>query len=161
VSGWTAASASRAADKKVKLSGCLIRGEGDREAYLLINPPSEPQLTSTERQVKPSVLGTSGNYATIFYWLDGDGDLKQHIGHRVEIEGDLSGDVKDGEIQTDRKDNWTDVTVKADGRTIKAHVPNTSLFPASDRDKNRKSEILVRRVDVARVRMISASCDEP
>jgi hypothetical protein len=159
MTGWVPGSASRAADKSVKLSGCLIRGEGDGAGYLLINPPAEPLLNSPDRQVKPSALGTSGNYATIFYWLDGNGDLKQHIGHQVEVEGNLRGDVKDGEIKTDRKDNWTDVTVKADGRTMKAHVPNTSMFPASDRDKDRRSDILVRRVDVERVRMVGALCN--
>ena len=46
--------------------------------------------------------GTSGDYTTLFYWLDGSGDLNQHIGHRVEIAGDLKGDVKEGEITTDR-----------------------------------------------------------
>jgi hypothetical protein len=95
----------------------------------------------------------------MFYWLAGGDDLKRHVGHRVEIDGELKGDVKDGEITTERKDNWTDLTVKADGRTMKAHVPNTSIFPASNRDKDRKSEILVRRVEVKRVRMISASCN--
>ena len=157
VTALTEGSTGRAADKSVKLTGCLIRGEGDG-GYLLTNPPTEPSLNSVDRQVTPSALGTSGDYATIFYWLDGHGDLRQHIGHRVEIEGDLQGDVKDGEIKTDRKDNWTELTVKADGRTMKARVPNTSMFPASDRDKNRKAEILVRRVDVERVRMVGASC---
>ena len=75
------------------------------------------------------------------------------------MEGDLKGDVQDGEITTDRKDNWTDVTVKADGKTLKARVPNTSMFPASSRDKERKSDILVRKVDVERVRMIAALCN--
>jgi hypothetical protein len=160
VTGWAAGSANRAADKRVKLSGCLIRGEGESAGYLLANPPSEPWLNSPGRQLTPSTLGTSGDYATIFYWLEGHGDLRSHIGHRVEVEGDLRGDVKDGEITTDRKDNWTDVTVKADGRTLKAHVPNTSIFPASNRDnKERKSDILVRRVDVERVRMVAATCN--
>jgi len=157
-SEWAAESAGRA-DKGVKLSGCLIRGEGD-SGYLLINPPAEPSLNSPDRQVRPSVLGTSGDYATIFYWLDGDGDLKQHIGHRVEVEGDLKDNVKDGEIKTERKDNWTEVTVKEDGRTMKANVPNTSMFPVSERDKERKSDILVRRVDVEHVRMLGAACSE-
>ena len=159
VADRVADSTVRAADKRVKLSGCLIRGEGDGAGYLLANPPTEPWLNSTDRQVTPSVLGTSGAYATIFYWLDGHDDLKQHIGHRVEVEGDLRDDVKDGEITTERKENWTDVTVKADGRTMKAQVPNTSIFPASNRDKSRKSDILVRRVDVERVRMVAAACN--
>ena len=146
------------ADKRVKLSGCLIRGDGDGAGYLLVNPPTEPWLSSPDKQVTPSVLGTSGDYATIFYWLDGHGDLKQQVGHKVEVEGDLKDDVKDGEIKTERKDNWTEVTVKADGRTMKAQVPNASMFPASERDKSRKSDILVRRVDVERVRMLGATC---
>jgi hypothetical protein len=75
------------------------------------------------------------------------------------VEGDLKEDVKDGEITTDRKDNWTEVTVKADGETLKARVPNTSIFPANSREKERKGEILVRRVDVERVRMIAALCN--
>ena len=158
VTAFAAVSATRAADKRVKLSGCLIRGEGD-DGYLLANPPSEPYLNAPDKQVTPSTLGTSGDYATIFYWLERHGDLKSHVGHRVEVEGDLRGDVKDGEITTDRKDNWTDITVKADGRTLKARVPNTSIFPASNREKERKSQILVRKVDVERVRMIAALCN--
>jgi len=154
----TQAAVGAGADKRVKLSGCLIRGEGDGAGYLLVNPPTEPWLGSPDKQVTPSVLGTSGDYATIFYWLDGHGDLKQQVGHKVEVEGELKDDVKDGEIRTERKDNWTEVTVKADGRTMKAQVPNTSIFPASERDKSRKSDILVRRVDVERVRMLGATC---
>ena len=152
-------SAVRAADKRVTLSGCLIRGDGDRAGYLLANPPNEPYLSSPGKQVTPSVLGTSGDYATIFYWLDGHDDLREHVGHKVEIEGDLKDNAKDGEIKTERKENWTEVTVKADGRTMKARVPNTSMFPASDRDKTRKGDILVRRVDVERVSMLGATCN--
>jgi hypothetical protein len=154
-----AVNASRAADQRVTLSGCLIRGEGDDAGYLLANPPTEPWLNSPGKQVTPSVLGTSGDYATIFYWLGGHGDLKQHIGHKVEVEGDLKDDVKDGEIKTERKENWTELTVKADGRTMKAQVPNTSIFPTSNRDKTRTGKILVRRVDVERVRMLGATCN--
>ncbi len=157
VSHWTAESV-RAADNSVKLSGCLVRGEGDGAGYLLINPPTDVSLTSPDRQVRPSVVGTSGHYATIFYWLDEDKDLREHIGHQVEVEGNLKDNVKDGEIKTERKDNWTELTVKADGRTLTAQVPNASMFAASERDKERKSDILVRRVDVERVRMIGATC---
>ena len=146
------------ADKSVKLSGCLIRGEGDGDGYLLTNPPNEPALASPDRRISPSALGTSGDFATVFYWLDRHGDLRQHIGHRVEIQGELKGDVKDGEIEVDRKDNWTELTIKADGRTMKARVPNTSLFPAANREDDRKGHVLVRRVDVERVRMLGASC---
>jgi hypothetical protein len=151
--------AATAAADDVKLSGCLIRGEGDG-GYLLTNSPTEPQLaTSSDKRVTPSGVGTSGDFATIFYWLDRHDDLRQHVGHRIEIEGETKGDVKEGEIKVVRKDKWTELTVKADGREMKAQVPNMSVVPASKDDKERKGDILVRRVDVERVRMLGASCN--
>ena len=140
VTAWAAAGGAAPVpdDKSVKLSGCLIRGEGDGAGYLLTNTSAEPWLAPPGGQVTPSALGTSGDHATLFYWLDGSGDLKQHIGHRVEIAGDLKGDVKEGEITTERKDNWTEVTVKADGRMMKANVPNTSMFPAPTQTRTAK-----------------------
>ena len=153
----TAGAAGRgAADKSVKLSGCLIRGEGDGAGYLLANAPTEPSLNSPGRQVTPSALGTSGDYATIFYWLDGSGDLKQHIGHQVEIEGDQKGDVKSGDLKIDRKDQWTEIEVKSDGRTMKARVPNASVVASNSAD--RKINVLVKRVDVDKVKMLNAAC---
>jgi hypothetical protein len=67
VAAGQAGSARGAADKDGKLSGCLIRGEGDGAGYLLANPPTEPWLNSPDKQVAPSALGTSGDYATMFY----------------------------------------------------------------------------------------------
>lgn len=143
----------------IKLTGCLIRGEGDGAGYLLTNAPADPAwLKSEDHKVTPSAIGTTGGFTTIFYWLDGHGDLNAHVGNRVEIEGDLQGDVKQGEIKTDRKDSWTEVTVSSSGRKMKARVPNASIVPASDRDRDRKSDILVRRVAVEHVKMIGAGC---
>ncbi|HUR33805.1 MAG TPA: hypothetical protein VM032_08415, partial [Vicinamibacterales bacterium] len=70
----------------------------------------------------------------------------------------LKGDLADGEIKLNRKDAWTEMTVKSDGRTMKATVPNASLFPAPHDDKDRKVRVLVRKVDVGKVTMLSASC---
>jgi len=142
----------------IKLSGCLIRGDGDG-GYLLTNAPNDPAwLKGEDRQVAPSAVGTTGGFTTIFYWLEGHGDLKEHVGHRVEVEGDLKGELKEGEIKTDRKDQWTEVTVSSDGRKMKARVPHTSVVPATGRDRDKKSDILVRRVNVEHVRMLTPSC---
>jgi hypothetical protein len=67
--------------------------------------------------------------------------------------------LKEGEIEVERKDQWTEVSVKADGRNMKYHVPHTSIVAHPDRDKTQKSDILVRRVAVEKVKMISASCN--
>lgn len=148
-----------AAGDDITLTGCLIRGEGDGAGYLLANAPGDPAwLKSDDRKVEPSSVGTTGSFTTIFYWLEGSEDLRAHIGHRVQVEGDLVGDVKEGEIKTDRKDRWTEVTVSADGRKMKARVPHASVFPGTGRDQDRKTDVLVRRVLVEHVKMQSAAC---
>lgn len=145
-------------DKDIKLTGCLIKGEGDG-GYLITNLPSEPASSSAaDANVAPTAIGTAGGFSTVFYWLDGNGDLKHHVGHQVAIEGRVKGDLKDGEIKLERKDNWTELHVKSDGRSMKAQVPNTFIAPASSRDKDRTLKALVRRVDVDHVRMLDARC---
>jgi hypothetical protein len=145
------------ADKSVKLSGCLVRGDGDGNPFLLTNTPTSPALVGGAPAVAPSGVGTAAEFRNVFYWLDGDGDLKNHVGHFVEIEGDLKGDVKDGEIKLDRKDHWTELSVKADGRSMKARVPNTSIVAPKDHDV--KGPVAVRRVDVEHIKMLAASCE--
>jgi hypothetical protein len=146
-----------AADDEVKLNGCLIKGDGDGAGYLLVNVPVEPAAGSTSTAVvEPGAVGTTGAYTNIFYWLNNDGDLEDHIGHRVEIEGDQKDDVKPGEIKVDRKDQWTEVEIKSDGRTMKAEVPNASVVAGPN--SSQKIDVLVRRVNVEKVRMLGATC---
>jgi hypothetical protein len=146
------------ADEKIKLNGCLVKADGD-DGYLITNLPSEPASSTADRNVATSAIGTSGAYATVFYWLRNDDDLKEHVGHRVAIEGELKGDIKEGEIKLDRKDNWTELEVKSGGDEMKARVPNAYMFPDPSRDKDRKISTLVRKVDVDHVKMLSANCE--
>src|SRR5688572_13048274 len=75
-----------AADSE-KITGCLVKGEG---GYLIVNPPMAPVSAATQRQpAEPGTVGTAGVYANVFYWLDDDDSLKPHIGHRVEVEGEI------------------------------------------------------------------------
>jgi hypothetical protein len=149
-------------DDDVTLKGCLVKGEGDGAGYLLTNTSGDPGMQqSADATIHPGTVGTTGGFASIFYWLDGDGDLEKNIGHQVEISGELKGDLKDGQIEMDRKDNWTEMTVKADGRTMKANVPNASLLPAPRESKEQKARVLVRKVDVDKVQMLAATCDMP
>jgi hypothetical protein len=148
-------SASLAADP-VKLTGCVVRAE-DGDGFLLINTPREPAATSPEpRTTAPTTVGTAGVFANVFYWLDKDDELTPHVGHLVEVDGDLKGELRDGQIKIDRKDQWTEIEVESDGRDMKARVPNASIVPGPDAD--RKMSVLVRRVDVNKVRMLDAAC---
>jgi hypothetical protein len=152
------AEARHGRDDDIKLSGCLIRGE-EGSGYLLANAPGDPAIfKADDHKVSPSSVGTSGGFATVFYWLYGNDDLDQHVGQRVEVEGDVQGEIHDGEIKTHRKDRWTEVEVKSSGRTMKARVPNASFALANDRAKE-KGGILVRRVNVDKVKMVGARCE--
>ena len=146
-------------DEKIKLSGCLIKAEGDND-YLISNLPSEPSSSaSADRTVATTSIGTAGTYTNVFYWLGGDDDLKKNVGRRVEVEGEVKGDIKEGEIKLDRKDNWTELEVKSDGHEMKAKVPNAYIFPNPSADKDKKISAMVRKVDVDHVKMLSAACE--
>jgi hypothetical protein len=143
-------------DKEIKLSGCLVSGESG--GFLLTNVPGEPVWQrSAEGIVLPDAVGTTGAVATVFYWLDDHSDLKNHVGHLVEVEGELQGKIEDGAIEVDRKSNWTELKLKSGDRELKARVAPVSIIGASTRD-DRKVSVLVRQVDVQRVRMLDASC---
>src|SRR3954465_13289660 len=67
---------ARAADNEITLTGCLVRAEGDG-GYLLTNTPQDPAwINPSDTRVSPSAVGTVGGFSTIFYWLEGSGDLK-------------------------------------------------------------------------------------
>jgi hypothetical protein len=157
VAGSTTSAQAFGGEEKIKLSGCLVKAEGD-DGYLITNLPSEPAASTADRNVTTSAIGTSGTFSTVFYWLRDDDDLEEHVGHRVEIEGELKGDIKEGEIEIDRKDNWTELEVKSGGDEMKARVPNTYIFADASRDTDRKISALVRKVDVDHVKMLSANC---
>ncbi len=151
-------SAGRSADT-VTLTGCLVRGEGDGAGYMLSNAPGEPAWQrSADQRIEPTSVGTSGGFESIFYWLDGDDDLKKHVGHTVRITGEPDDELDDAQIEVNRKKEWTEVVVKSDGRTMKAQVPNASVSTAPGQDGDSKTRVLVRRVDVEKIEMLSATC---
>jgi hypothetical protein len=141
----------------VKLSGCVVRAE-DGDGYLLITAPRTPALASQTEPAAaaPTTLGTAGVFTNIFYWLDKDDDLLPHVGHHVEVDGELKGELRDGEIKVDRKAQWTEIEVESDGRDMKARVPNASIVAGPGAD--RTIAVLVRRVDVSKVTMLDAAC---
>lgn len=148
---------SAAAAKDVTLSGCLVKAEGDGDPYLLINTPSQPALNQTPAaDVNPTGVGTTAEFRTVFYWLKGDRELKPHVGHRIEVQGDLD-DPDPGEIKIERKDRWTELTVKSHGDSLKADVPHDSLVGGPE--ANQKGNVVVRRVSVEKVKMLGATCE--
>jgi hypothetical protein len=149
---------AKAAEADIKLSGCLVRGE-EGEGYLLTNAPGEPAWQRTaEGNVMPGAVGTSGAFASVFYWLDDHDDLADHAGRLVEVEGELEGDLEEGHIKIDRKAEWTEIEVNSDGEHLKARLPHASVIGAAGRPDDRKISVLVRKVDVDRVRLLGVTC---
>jgi hypothetical protein len=162
---WTAAClvmlgaiGAAAADDEIRLSGCLVRGQ-DGQGYLVTNVPGEAAWQQpADATVVPGPVGTSGTISSILYWLEKRDVLDNHVGHYVEIEGKLQGDLQEGQIKVTPKAEWTDVEVKADGKSMKAQVPRSVLI-IPDKDKgDRELDVLVRRVEPQRVRMLAAVC---
>jgi hypothetical protein len=161
---WTAsvcfvlltAGGATAADDDIRLSGCLIRAH-DGDGYLITNVPGEVAWQRTgDAIVVPGPVGTSGTVSSILYWLEKSDRLNDHVGHHVEIEGKLQGDLEDGQIKVMPKARWTEVEIEADGRSMKAQVPPSVLMiPEKD---DQKLDVLVRRVEPQRLRMIAAVC---
>jgi hypothetical protein len=96
----------------------------------------------------------------VFYWLEDDEDLSRQVGHRVEVRGELKGDVKAGELKIDPKRDWTELEIKSENRHLKVQVPQTLFVVNSDGNiSDDKVDVLVRRVEPKHVRMLAASCN--
>jgi uncharacterized protein YdeI (BOF family) len=146
-------------DKDVQLTGCVVRDEGG-DGFLLTNMPSGVAVARADATaVSPGPVGTSGTSATVFFWLDDDDELEEHVGHKVTVRGELEGDVKDGEIQIERKESWTEMTIDSNGRDLKVRVPQTLFIMPAAGTRDEKLNVLVRKVDAKEVRMIAASCE--
>jgi hypothetical protein len=147
------------AAQEVKLTGCLVAGEDDDDGYLLTNAMGDLAAPRSDgSKVAPGPVGTTGGAATIFYWLEDDDDLETRVGQRVEIEGELSGDIEAGEIEIEREGSWTKLTIESDGRELTARVPQSVLIMTSGSNDERRLDVLVRKVDVEGVRMLAPSC---
>jgi hypothetical protein len=155
IGSLTTAGTAAAADD-IKLSGCLVRAQ-EGEGYLVTNVPGEAAWQRpADATVVPGPVGTSGNVSSILYWLEKADGLDDHVGHHVEIEGKLRGELQEGEIKITPRDQWTEVEVEADGKSIKARVPRSVLIIPEKGD--RELDVLVRRVEPQRVRMLAAVC---
>jgi hypothetical protein len=105
----------------------------------------------------------------VLYLLDDlkkeDHDSALFAGRRVEVRGELKGDLKKGEMKVDRDGDQVKLEVKADGKTIKTKLPvdtfdqpygavGTSGAP----DHDRKFDVVVRKLEVKDARIVDGTC---
>ena len=146
-----------AQDRDVTLTGCLMTGEGD-DGYVLTNAGGGGKPGVSEA-VTPGPVGTAGGASTTLYWLEDDDALKTHVGHRVEIAGQLTGDIEPGQIEIERERTWTELRIKSDGDNLTVRIPQSVVVISGAAATDQKIDVLVRKVDVDRVRMLAASCE--
>jgi hypothetical protein len=67
--------------------------------------------------------------------------------------------LKTGEIEIEREDKWTTLKVQSEGRELTARVPQSLMIVSARSNDERALDVLVRRVDVNKVRLLDASCN--
>lgn len=163
-------------DKEVMITGCVIKGE---DGYVL-SMVGEAVTVQTSR----TTVGTSGTTTTTtttttpatpvvppagqryIYWLDDDDDLlEKHAGQRVEVRGEIEGDIERGEIEIERENNMIELEIRAKGEKITVKLPDT---PAANNtavgtsgmvtDEPQDIPFKVRKFDVESVKAIASSC---
>jgi hypothetical protein len=106
-------------------------------------------LGSTETRFRPAPRGT-GVLVPVFYWIDDEDDIARFVGQRVEVVGELSDDLDEGEIDIDHHGDVTEIEFEVNGHEAQVLVPRTWLGPATA-DEDAKFDVAVRTVDVERV----------
>jgi hypothetical protein len=155
------ATATPQQDKKdVTITGCVVKGDGgyvlsdvlpeNSAAAAVAGTPSTPQPAGT---VMPG---------RVLYWLHDDEDLADHAGQKVEVRGELEGDIEKGNISAEREGGLIELEFKIEGDkkvTVKVpDVPATIGTSGAVGDREKDFAFVVRKIDVDSVKMISSTC---
>lgn len=168
-------------DDDVTLTGCIVQGNDGEKEFLLTNvlPASIDMSTRAAARDNQATEGTPGTLpgaSNVIYWLDdveNDDDLPNFAGKRVEVKGELEGDIKKGEMEVERDGDWVKIEIKSGGKEVKTRIPYVSVMPNSTdtnavgtsgtseglKDgKEIELNINVRKLDVKDVKIVSGSC---
>ncbi|MGB2717299.1 MAG: hypothetical protein WBC51_24160 [Vicinamibacterales bacterium] len=146
--------------KNVTITGCVVKGDG---GYVLSDVSSENAAAAVAAGT-PSTPQPAGTVmpGRVFYWLKDDADLAAHAGHKVEVTGELEGDIEKGNISAEREGGLVELEFKIEGDkkvTVKVpDVPPSVGTAGSVGDKERNIPFVVRKIAVDSVKMISAAC---
>jgi hypothetical protein len=145
-----ATTSSAASDPEITVTGCIIRGQDG--GFLVADLGARTSTSSP-----PATIGTSGKPARVLYLLKDDDDWKEHAGRRVELKGEIEGDVEEGKIEVERKNDGIEVEIESDGRKVKAMLPHWTAGVVSDKpvtDDKTETKYLVHKIDVKEVKAL-------
>lgn len=159
VAAQSAATAPPQQDKKdVTITGCVVKGDG---GYVLSDVSPANTAAAAGAPSTPEAAGTVMP-GRVFYWLKNDKDLAEHAGHKVEVSGEIEGDIEKGSISAEREGGMVELEFKIEGDkkvTVKVpDVPPAVGTAGAVGDKERTFAYVVRTIDVDSVKMISGSC---
>src|SRR5918994_4306564 len=145
----TTAPQQAAGDKKdVTITGCVVRGDG---GFVLTNVAEETAAAAVAAGT-PSTPQPAGTVmpGRVLYWLDDDEKLEEHAGHKVEVRGELEGDIETGKISAEREGGLVELEFKVEGDrkvTIKVpDVPSTIGTSGAVGDREKDFPYIVRRI---------------
>ena len=149
--------------KDVTITGCVVKGDG---GYVLANVPDAVDSTTAAARAGglPSAPQPRGAVlpGRVLYWLDDDEDLAEHAGQRVEVKGNLKGDIEAGRISAEREGGLVELEFKVNGeRTVTVKVPDVPASvgtAGSVGDKEVDVHYIVRKVDVDSIKMLASVC---
>jgi hypothetical protein len=155
-----------AADEKVTLTGCAVKGNGDGDGFLLANSVEQTTRTTTTPTPAGTVSSTTTTNemkpARILYWLDDDDhEVAKLMGQLIEVTGEVEGDVKRGEIEVERENGMIELEIKTDGRKANvklADVPSAIGTAGSVKDHETELPYVVRKLDVKSAKSLAPSC---
>lgn len=146
--------------KDVTLTGCVVKGDG---GYVLMNVSPENTAAAAASGL-PSSPHPHGMVlpGRVLYWLDDDDELEEHAGQRVEVKGEMEGEIEQGSIEAEREDGLVELEFKVDGDrkvTVKVpHVPATVGTSGIVGDKEVELRYIVRKIDVESVKTLASTC---
>ena len=153
---------------EVTLTGCVVKGDGGYVLTDVISAAPDPHAGHPTHTATPT--GTSGVPAEVaraiaartLYWLEEDDEVEKFAGQRVEVKGNLEGDIDRGQISIEREQGMVELEFKVeDERKITVKLPNLpaavgTTGEVTDREKDH--DYIVRKLDVESVKMVAATC---
>jgi hypothetical protein len=153
-----AAAAPQQDKKDVTLTGCVVKGDG---GYVLSDVSPENTAAATAGTSTPPPAGAVAP-GRVLYWLKDDDDLAEHAGHKVEVKGEIEGDIEKGMISAEREGGLVELEFKIDGDkkvTVKVpDVPASVGTAGAVGDKEKDFAFVVRKIDVDSVKMLASTC---
>ena len=165
LTGAAATAPSAAGDEKVTLTGCVVKGD---DGFLLTDAAAGTTTSTTT--VAPTPAGvtatttttTTHAKTTMLYWLDGSDELNAHSGHRVEVTGEVKGDLEAADVKVERENKAVKITAKSGDHKVSAMLPEVpaavGTAGAPGDEKKIETTYGVRKLDVKSVKMISENC---